>query len=377
MQKVKGIKALLEFIDPYDPGLFPEDLTDRYGIPENRIVNLGSNENPYPFPSTLLEKMLKELSSINRYPNPSYREVKESIAEYTGFATEHIAIGNGASDIIDLICKITLSPLDKVVMPVPTYTLYMLTSMIWEASLTYVETEKSDFRVTAEEIRPYLDDARLVFLGSPNNPTGRSVEKHQMQEMLKTRETLFIVDETYFEFSGKSVAELINNYPNLIVIRSLSKFYSFAGGRLGYALAHPSIVRSLEKVRLPFNVNSFAHRAVNFIFTHQSYFKKIGRKIISERSHLISSLKKLGLKLWPSNANFFIVKLSDGYTAEEFTTDLAQNGIIIRNLKNLIGLTGEYVRITVGTSEENRRFLQVCKRLLKGKRANFPKKYNM
>ncbi|MBS7625481.1 histidinol-phosphate transaminase [Candidatus Bathyarchaeota archaeon] len=359
------LKDILTLIGTYDPGLFPEDVTRIYGIPEKDIVNLGSNENPYMLPEDIIEKIAGELHKVNRYPNPSYMDLKEAISDYIGLPPNHITVGNGSSDLIDMICKATLNPLDKIVIPLPTYTLYMLTSMFWEAEIKYLETEGEGFDVRASSLEPHMKNAKLVFLGSPNNPTGRSIDRKELEEMLKFESPLIIVDEAYAEFSGKTAIELVKNSENLIVLRSMSKYFCLAGLRIGYAVSNPKIIEGLEKVRLPFNVNRLAQTAAVQALKSLKHFRAIGEEINREREDLSRELKTIGFEPIPSDSNFLMVKLPEGQDSEIFTHRLASKGVIIRSLKNLPGLTsGEYVRVTVGRRGENKKFLEVCREIL-------------
>jgi histidinol-phosphate aminotransferase len=361
-QRIKNIIGLLE---PYDPGFFPDDITRKYKIPNKQIINLSSNENPNFFPTELRKTLAKDLINVNRYPNPSYKDLKETISEYVKLPIECIAVGNGSSDLIELACKILLNPLDKVVMPVPTYTLYILESMIWETGITYVETEKSGFIIKAENVKPYLNDAKLVFLGSPNNPTGLSINKKELEGMLESEKVTFILDEAYSEFSDKSVAELIKKYDNLIVMRSMSKYFCLAGLRIGYSLSNPTITESLEKVRLPFTISRIASTAAILALKNLKYFQRMAKELLLERDHLSIELKKIGLTPFPSDANFLMVKLPEGVDSSKFSEILAEKGVIVRNMKKLLGLSnGEYLRISIGTKKENEKFIQICKKIM-------------
>ncbi|MEM3004797.1 MAG: aminotransferase class I/II-fold pyridoxal phosphate-dependent enzyme, partial [Candidatus Bathyarchaeia archaeon] len=199
MFTIPNLKNIIGLLEPYDPGLFPADVTGRYGITKEKIVNLSSNENPYPLPKSIIRRTAKELLSVHRYPDPSYKELKQSISEYVGLPADCIAVGNGSSDLIDLTCKILLSPLDKVVMPIPTYTLYILASMIWETSISYVTTEEYDFKVRADKLKPFTEAARLIFLGSPNNPTGIRLSDRDLAEILDATDAVILLDEAYCE----------------------------------------------------------------------------------------------------------------------------------------------------------------------------------
>jgi histidinol-phosphate aminotransferase len=358
-------KNIIGLLEPYDPGLFPIDITERYGIPREKIVNLSSNENPYSPPKSLIRRTARKLMSVNRYPDPSYKELKQSISEYVGLAADCIAVGNGSSDLIDLTCKILLSPLDKVVMPVPTYTLYILSSMMWETNITYVTTEEHDFTLRADELIPFLEAAKLVFLGSPNNPTGLCVSERELAEMLDATDAVIILDEAYCEFSGKTAKGLLQDHDNLIIVRSMSKFFCLAGLRVGYALSNPGIVEDLEKARLPFTINSLAESAAVGALRNLDYFRRIGRLIVSERIRLSKELLEIGLRPLPSEANFITVGLPQGVDADRFTEELASRGVIVRSLKGFVGLTGEFFRVTVGTREENGVFIEACERALR------------
>jgi histidinol-phosphate aminotransferase len=361
-QRIKNIIGLLE---PYDPGFFPDDIIRKYGIPKEQIINLSSNENPNFFPTELMEKLAKDLINANRYPNPSYKDLKKAISEYVKLPIECIAVGNGSSDLIELTCKVLLNPLDKVVMPVPTYTLYILESMIWETSITYVETEKSGFIIKAENMKPHLDDAKLVFLGSPNNPTGLRISKKELEEMLDVEQVTFIIDEAYSEFSDKTVADLIRKYDNLIVMRSMSKYFCLAGLRIGYSLSNPEIAESLEKVRLPFTISRIASTAAILALKNLQLFHRMANELLLERERLSVELKEIGLTVYPSDANFLMIKLPDGIDSNKFSEMLAKQGVMVRSLKKLIGLSnGEYLRITIGTKKENEKFIETCKKLL-------------
>ncbi len=182
--------------------------------------------------------------------------------------------------------------------------------------------------------------------------------------MLKDKHATFVVDEAYCEFSGRTAAPLLDECDNLIIIRSMSKYFCLAGFRIGYALSNPNVIESLEKVRLPFNINSLASTAAVHALQNLNYFKEIGQRIISERAILGRELKKIGLEPLPSDANFLMVKLPAGHDVDKFAQELASGGVIVRSLKGLLGLSGEYFRVSVGTEDENKKLVQACAALL-------------
>ncbi|MGC8961340.1 MAG: histidinol-phosphate transaminase [Candidatus Bathyarchaeia archaeon] len=355
-------RSIINFVEPYDPGLFPEDLEEEYGLEASDVVNLGSNENPYPPPPGVLEEIISALRSANRYPHPSYTTLKESLAGYVGLDESYISVGAGASELLDNVCKVFLDPLDKVVVPIPTYTLYILLAMLREAEVHFVETEDSAFQIDPEILIEASRDSKLVFMGSPNNPTGATVPIDLLDKFLGETESILVLDETYSEFSGVSAAELVKDHFNLIVIRSMSKYFSLAGLRIGYSISNPEVAEALDKIRLPFSISLPAVRGAVRALKELEYFREKKERILSERSRLLRDLKRFSfLKAYPSNANFILLKILEKPFKSNITEFFAERRIIVRGLTGLLGLKGEYVRVTVGTSEENSKFIEACK----------------
>lgn len=355
------LRAVIRFIEPYDPGLFPEDLTRLYGIPPSKIVNLGSNENPYPPPPSVLRAIRRSARSANRYPNPSYKALKERIADYVGLDESRVAVGAGAAELLDVICKIFLEPLDKVVMPVPTYTLYALLAMLRDADVKFFETESAGFRVDAQALAEASRGAKLIFIGSPNNPTGASMPTSSLRKVLESVDGFVVLDETYHEFSGESAASLVEDHENLIIVRSMSKYFSMAGLRVGYAISSREVAEAIEKVKLPFSVSKPAAEAAVKALEELPYFNKLKKRILANRDWLLKGLARFSfVKSYPSQANFILLKVLKRPFEQSLTKFFAERGVIIRDLTGMIGLRGEYARVTVGKRSENAAFLKLC-----------------
>jgi histidinol-phosphate aminotransferase len=349
------LRGVLEILQPYEAGKTLEG---------ERVIKLGSNENPYPPPEGVLREIRRALKRANRYPDASYRRLKERLSEYTGLPVENISVGNGASEVLDNVCKIALNPLDKVVIPVPSYTMYVFLSMLREASLEFVETEYENFRVKAEDVVAASGDAKLVFLCSPNNPTGRVVERKELVKIIEGTRALVVVDEAYYEFCGKTIADKVGEYDNLIVVRSMSKFFGLAGLRVGYALSNPRVTQMLEKVRLPFNVNTPAEAAAIKVIENLGLYKKISKEIIEERKLVAREIGQIkGLRVFPSEANFLLVRLPRAMNASELAEALLREEVVVRNVSGIPGLKNNYLRITIGKKQENRRLISVLKKL--------------
>lgn len=352
-------KGVLEILQPYEAGKTIEEISERYGVKD--IIKLGSNENPYPPPKSVIEEIARASNFVNRYPDSSYGKLKRKLSEYTNLEVGNISLGSGAGEILDSVCKITLNPLDKVVIPIPTYTMYAFLSMLRDASLEFVETP--NFEVKAGEVIRTAKDAKLIFLCSPNNPTGRTIEREELIKIIEGTNALIVVDEAYYEFCGKTMADEVNEYENLIVVRSMSKFFGLAGLRVGYALSNSKIIEALEKARLPFNISSMAESAAIAALGEITWFERIRKEILEERKFIMHEINKLGLDVPPSEANFLLVKLLS-IDMRKFIEGLYREGVIVRNVTGVQGLKGNYLRITIGKKEENRKLISAIRKLM-------------
>lgn len=340
------MRSVLNFIQPYDAGLFPED------FPEGNVISLASNENSYG-PSEAVKKAYFEAANkIWQYPKASYSRLKKALAEYTGFEEKNIAVGNGASELILNVCNALIEELDRVVIPMPTYTLYAIYAMLRNASISFPVFD--GYRIEADLIAE--EKPKLVFLCSPNNPTGNTVDRKTVERIAENAEYV-VLDEAYVEFSEDSKVDLVEEFDNLIVIRSFSKFFALAGLRVGYAICSSEIAEAIEKIRLPFSISLPAVEAAIAALNSLEYYLEVRKKIIEERERLIQELKKIDwLQVYPSEANFVLVKSE----REDLVEELLKNGIIVRNA-SVLGLLGLHVRITVGRPEENEKLIGILK----------------
>lgn len=346
---IDRMREVIRFINPYDPGVFPEDLSIK-------AVQLGSNENPYEPSEEVKRAYLESLKTVNRYPKPDYRILKDAISEYTSFPVENIAVGCGASELIQSVCNVIIEELDRVVIPMPSYSLYILYVMLRDASISFPVFE--GYNIEADVIAE--EKPKLTFLCSPNNPTGNTVEKRVVEEVAQYSEYV-VVDEAYVEFSGKSCIDLVKELENLIVIRSFSKYFGLAGMRVGYAVCSEKVAEAIEKVRLPFAISYPAVKMAIAAIKSRDYYESVKEKIVSERERVFSELSKIGwLKPYPSEANFILVRVDLGSEDSSLMERLLEKGIIVRNA-SVMGLDGEHLRITIGKKEENDRLLQALK----------------
>jgi len=245
------------------------------GFAKRGYIVLCFNENPYPPHPDVVEAVKGELGNIGRYPDPEYRELKDAIAEYLRVDLSEIAVGNGASDVLNNVCVAVLDAMDEVTIPIPSYTMYSFLSMLRDARINFVE-------YPYYRIDPSLIDkarkSKLIFLCSPNNPTGNIID--HLEFILSNFKGFVVLDEAYAEFASRNALNLIDEFENLIIVRTFSKFFGLAGLRIGYAVSkNGEIIEALEKIRLPFCINRIAVKAAIAALEHIDYYQKIRVRI--------------------------------------------------------------------------------------------------
>ena len=333
-------KPWISGLDVYEPGKMQEG-----------YVKLASNENNYGPSPQVVETLKKESGRVNVYPY-RFREAREKIAGYCGVNGNNILLGNGSDELIDMLLKTFKGPALSFR---PTFAEYRLVAGILGEEYDEVNLN-DDFSFPAGEFTSKAKDANILFLCSPNSPTGGVISEEDVRKVLGLGK-LTVVDEAYVEFYGNSVIPLLKEFPNLIIMRTLAKAFALAGLRLGYLVASKDIVELLSKVRLPFNVNSLALGAGIAAIDSVGYMKETVENIKKDREILFEKLAGR-FRAFKSEANFVFVDVSP-MKAEEFFDRLMKEKIIVRCFGKFEGFEGEYVRITVGTAEENRRLVEV------------------
>ncbi len=322
-------------------------------------INLASNQCPYP-PSPRVRAALRHvLKDLNFYPDPWAEELRKKISAYTGIPVDQIQLGNGSDELLDLVCRLLLNPKDKVLIPVPTFSIYELRSRLVGAKPVFFSLP--GFR-WSEKILRQTKRVKLVFICRPNNPTGNSLPKDLLTSLLETRKWV-VVDEAYVEFSGDSVQDLVRKWENLIVLRTFSKAFGLAGLRIGYALLPKEVSGWLREMRLPFSVNSLALVAASAALEDLPYMRRVVERIRKERERLRARLQEMGLEVLPSEANFLMVRTP--VDADRLVSTLERKGILIRSLSRFRGAGKEWVRITVGRREENNKLISALGDVLK------------
>ncbi len=329
---------------------------------EEEPMKLCSNENPYGASPKAIEAIKREANNLEKYPESNPAEVREAIGEYLNVEPEQVCIGNGSDEIMDLACKALTDPGDKTLIPTPTFSEYELASRVNAAEPNFVGLK--DFQWDVDRLTEEMNDSRVAFIGRPNNPTGNSISEKGLKKLLDTGKVI-IVDEAYAEFSDSSVVSWTKDYENLLVLRTFSKLFGLAGVRIGYGIGNEKLVRALERVRPPFSVNSLAQKAALAALEDEEFVDRARESILEGRSFLKENLEKLGFRVLQSDANFLMANtdpLEKG--ASEVCDLLSEEGILIRNLSGFRGVGKNWIRITVGRPDQNKRLIKCLEKYI-------------
>jgi histidinol-phosphate aminotransferase len=313
-------------------------------------VYLDANENPYPTP-------------YNRYPDPLQWQVKEKLATIKGVKSTQIFLGNGSDEPIDLLMRAFCEPnQDSVLITEPTYGMYSVCAEVNAVNIQQVLLTP-DFDIDLDAFPKTFDGStKILYLCSPNNPTGNSLSHDKIVQVLKRFYGIVVIDEAYIDFSkGKSFVQELSKYPNLVILQTFSKAWGLAGLRLGVAYASEEIIRILNKIKYPYNINTRTQDLALDALENISTKNKWVEEIIAERERLVKALKKLSIvdKVYPSDANFLLVRVANAHQTYQFLTD---QKIIVRD-RSKVALCYNCLRITVGTQEENDRLILALKQL--------------
>ena len=349
----------LKMYDGIDP---TEVLAQKAGIPPEKVIRLNGNENPYG-PSPAVSRVLGAYSDYNRYTDPEQRPLREALSGYVGVGPEHIIAGNGSDELIDLTLRMFLGPGEKMIDPDPTFGMYAICARICGGEVVTIPRDDS-FEIDLEATELSIDDkTKAILLASPNNPTGNIAPEWQVRRLLDMG-ILVVVDETYYEFCGKTVLPLVQEYPNLVVLRTFSKWAGLAGLRIGLGAMSPDIAKVMMAVKPPYNVNLAAELALLESLKDLDGLLERVRAIIAERERMYSLLEGLpGLKCWPSDANFTLCKFPDG-KGQQIGDSLATKGIFIRYFSTQ--RMKDHARISVGLPEETDAMVEALDGILKG-----------
>lgn len=337
---------------------------EAYSVPHiDCIIKLDGNESPFPLPQEIKEKLERALTAIdiNRYPDPEARELREKIARASGVSTDGVLLGNGSDELIGMLVETCTGSTGRVLYPTPTFSMYGLSSIAMGAEVIEVPLDQ-DFDIDLESTLAIIEnsDPDLIFLASPNNPTGNAYSEDRIKSIIQSAEGIVVVDEAYSDFSGYTFMPLLEKNKNLVIMRTLSKV-GFAGLRLGMLYADPALVRELNKVRYPYNINSLSQAAARLVLENHEFVSENIQLIVKERERVFAELKPLqGIELFSTDANFILFRVGD---ADLVFNELVGRDILIRNF-NKPGRLANCMRVTIGTPEENNAFIEALGAIL-------------
>ncbi len=314
---------------------------------------LNQNESPFDLPPSIKKKILSGIKKKgwNIYPEFIPDHLYNKISNFYNLTKENLLVGNGSNEMILTILTATVERGKKVIIPQPTFTVYGLVASNLNADIKSIMLNE-DMSFNVESI---VNEARtegsVCIICSPNNPTGTMMEFEDIKRVIQASSGIVVVDEAYIHFGKKSVIGLIDEFPNLIVLRTYSKAFGLAGLRMGMMLSNPELIRQLSKVKLPYNINVFQLTALEAVFDDPSYVEKNVKVILRERDYLYAELLKFNeLKVFPSSTNFFLVKTND---SKWLFDRLVENDVLVRDVSSY-PMLNNCLRISVGSREANR-----------------------
>jgi histidinol-phosphate aminotransferase len=355
-------RTVVRTLKSYTPGGRIEDA--KRALKRSTVIKLASNENalgPSPKAVAALKSAAK---SLNRYPDAACRELRVRLAKRLRVDPEMLIVGNGSDELIVLALRAFVDPGDEVVVAQPTFLIYELQAAACGAAVTVVPLKQYRYDLSAmlQAVTPHT---RLVFIANPDNPTGTYVTARELEAFLSRipPEVIVFIDEAYYEFAdARDYPQTVHmtSQRSLIVSRTFSKAYGLAGLRVGYGIARPEILAALNVVREPFNVNSLAQAAAVAALDDASFLVKTQRMVREGRAYLTGELDHLKVRHIPSLANFVLLEL--GPNAPEVADALLKQGVMVREMS--AWKLPHCIRVTIGTKEENRKFIQALRKCL-------------
>jgi histidinol-phosphate aminotransferase len=317
---------------------------------DKKLIYLDANESPFD-------------NGINRYPDNKHTELKKVVSDIKNVNINQVIFGNGTDEILDLIVRVFCNPnKDKIITLPPTYGMYDIIAKTNEVENIEIPL-KSDFSIDTEKILSLkTSNIKILFLCSPNNPTGNSFDTNELTDLIKGFNGIVVVDEAYIDFSSKqSLISLINDNNNLIITQTMSKAYGMAGIRLGMGFSNQKIINYLNKIKPPYNINVLTERKALKELNKIDEIEKNITIVLEQRNLLVSCLEKLDFveKIYKSDANFLLVKVDN---ADLRYNQLLENGIVVRNRSNQ-PLCQNCLRITIGTKNENNSLIKTLNEL--------------
>ena len=344
-------RPTIDTLHPYVPGRQTADGT--------RVIKLNTNENPYP-PSPKALDVLQQLEAdrLRRYPRPLGDELREAVAEVLEVDPTWVLPGNGSDDLLTMLVRAVAGPGRPVVYPTPTYVLYRTLAEIQDAPVVEVPFDDR-FVLPVEQLA--AAQGALTFVANPNSPSGTATSTQRLTALATALEGLLVIDEAYVAFADDDALTLVRHHPNVVILRTLSKSHALAGLRLGFAIAHPAVIAGLAKVKDSYNVGVVAACVGAAAIRDVEHTRRVVARIKASRTRLAEALETMNCGVWPSQANFLLVRPPGG-DAERVCRELEARGILVRYFSETS--LSDTLRITVGTDQEQTLLLEALGTIL-------------
>lgn len=352
------VRASLQEIEEYKPGKLVKG-----------AIKLSSNENPLGPSPEVIREIVKRLEAgelnLNVYPwEKNEEELRDEISRYAGGARiekDNVVLGAGVDGVLDTLARIFIADGDEALIPIPTFSLYESLVKIAGGVPRYIKRESGEnFDVPVKDLISACNEkTKLIFISSPNNPTGNCIPEDEIREIIESVDSraMVVIDEAYAEFAGSSLVNLVTGYENVAVMRTFSKAFGLAGLRVGYGIIPEWLTSAYKKVAIPFSVNSIAIKAAIAALRDQAYLRKTVELVKHERAFLTENLRRVFEKVYPSEANFVLADVSPAKSAVVYAA-LMKRGIIVRDCSSFRGAGDSFIRVTVGTREQNEKVVE-------------------
>ncbi len=357
-------RQAISYLTPYIPGKPIEEVKRELGI--QKVIKMASNENPLGCSPAAKKAVANMLDQLAIYPDGNCTDLKTKLSDLFGLSPDHFLLGAGSDEILEMIAQAYINPGDETIMASPSFSRYEAVTRVMDGKIIELPLKNHalDLEAMAGAITP---KTKVIWLCNPNNPTGTIFTMNQQRELLKKTPSnvLVVLDEAYYEYVTdanypKSV-ELLEEYENIIILRTFSKIYGLAALRIGYAIGHPDMISSINRVRGPFNVTTVAQVAALASLDDPDFKERSRRNNEQGKEFLYNAFKNMGLEYIKTHANFIMV--NTGRHSKEVFQDLLRQGVIVRT--GDIFKMDNWIRVTIGTPEENSEFIKALQRVLK------------
>ncbi|UCC58945.1 MAG: threonine-phosphate decarboxylase [Candidatus Bathyarchaeum sp.] len=368
----KLVKESFRTLSPYFHGGNVWELSEKYNIPLDQLIDFSISTNPLGVPEKALQNIRQSLNLISHYPDPDHEWLLEALSNSADVEPDNVIVGNGSTELIYLFTEVFIESGYEVIIPVPTFSEYKAATERFGGNMTFINCDPAkNFQLNFEELKRAISKkTRIIFLCNPNSPTGCLHEKDDILRFIgfaAEKNVLVFLDEDYIDFVDDSkrysMAEYVGDYDNLFVLRSLTKFFGLAGARIGFGIASPTLVEILRRAKMPWSVNSLAMFGAVEAVKDEDFIKKSRLLLQRSKREMLEMFRAIPwLKVYPSETNFLLVEIIQGeLTSTQLQKGLAKRGFLIRDCKDFDGLHHRFFRVTVRRPEENIKLIETIK----------------